>query len=110
MVVLQFLTEYFEKGHSYKTIVGYVSTIRKYISFQPKEAMVIKRFLRGVYNVRPPKKKFMATWDIGILLRHLKVMPISNGCIQKISIIIHDTGRNKSKHTVPYENHKFIFL
>ena len=75
--MLDFLTLYYEKGHAYKTIVGYVTMVKKYAVFNSKEQAILKRFMRGVYNLRPPKPKYVATWDVGILLRHLQKMPLN---------------------------------
>ena len=73
--MLDFLTFHYEKGHAYKTIVGYVTMVKKYAVFNSKEQAILKRFMRGVYNLRPPKPKYVATWDVGILLRHLQKIP-----------------------------------
>ena len=72
--VLIFLSHFFEKGHAFKTIVGYVTVIKKHIIFNNRDQMAIKQFLKGVFNLRPPIKKFMATWDVTIVLNYLSQM------------------------------------
>ena len=75
-LVLKFLTFYFDKGHSYKSIASYLSIVRKNVVLTEKDNLLLKRFMKGVYNLRPPVKKHMATWDVCILLNHLRNMRI----------------------------------
>ena len=75
--ILDFLSYFFDLGHSYKTITGYTTTIKKFIALDSRDQILLKRFMKGVYNLRPPKKRHMATWDITIVLNHLRNMNIN---------------------------------
>ena len=77
-IALDFLTELFEAGLSYSTI----NTARCALStlLLPVgnitfgcQAVVI-RFMKGVYNLRPPVSRYCATWDVDIVLRYLRTL------------------------------------
>ena len=60
------MTEYhFDPAHSalasVVTLTGYTT-----LSDHP----LIKRFIKGVYHLRPPKPKYSSIWDADILLRY----------------------------------------
>ena len=73
-LVLTFFTELYEKGCQYSSItlarnaLASVVTLRGYTTLS--DHPVIKRFIKGVYHLRPPKPKYSSIWDADILLRY----------------------------------------
>lgn len=35
---------------------------------------LVIRFLKGVYNMRPPQSRYVETWDVSVVLRYLKTL------------------------------------
>ena len=70
--VIYFLTEEFNRGCSYGTL----NTDRCAISLISKnkigENMLIKRFLKGCFKLRPTSSKYAATWDVDLVLDFLE--------------------------------------
>ena len=67
--VLKFFTELFEKGCRYSSItLASVVTYRGYATLS--DHPLIKRFIKGVFHLRPPKPKYSSIWDADILLSH----------------------------------------
>ena len=77
--VLEFLCERFEAGKQYRTI----NTLRSAISMTHEEVdgvrvgqhPMVSRFLKGVYNLRPPAPKYTVMWDIDTVLDHISELP-----------------------------------
>lgn len=77
-IALDFLTELFEEGLSYST----VNTARCALSslLLPVDnvtfgcQIVVIRFMKGVFNLRPPVSRYCATWDVDIVLRFLRTL------------------------------------
>ena len=77
--VLEFLCERFEAGKQYRTI----NTLRSAISMTHEEVdgvrigqhPMVARFLKGVYNLRPPAPKYTTTWDVDTVLDYLSNLP-----------------------------------
>ena len=73
---LNFLTSLFQEGLQYRTI----NSIRSAVSstHNPLEGNLIgqhplvKQLLRGTYNSRPPQPRYAHTWDVDIVLEHIK--------------------------------------
>ena len=36
---------------------------------------LVSRFLKGVFNSRPPAPKYSVTWDVDVVLSYLKLLP-----------------------------------
>ena len=77
--VLEFLCEQFDSGKQYRTI----NTIRSAISMTHEEVdglrvgqhPLVSRFLKGVFNSRPPAPRYSSTWDVDIVLSYLCSLP-----------------------------------
>ena len=71
--VLKFFTELYEKGCQYSSItlarsaLESVVTLRGYATLS--DHPLIKRFIKGVFHLRPPKPEYSAIWDADILLK-----------------------------------------
>ena len=77
--VLEFLADQFEEGKQYRTI----NSLRSAISMTHAEVdgrrlgqhPIVTRFLKGVFNTRPPAPKYSATWDVDSVLSYLTSLP-----------------------------------
>ncbi|XP_047992316.1 uncharacterized protein LOC125231019 isoform X1 [Leguminivora glycinivorella] len=70
--VLKFLTERFENGASYGTINSTRSALSLLIGPRIGNDDRIKRFVKGVFRLKPPTPKYNITWDPSIVLNYLK--------------------------------------
>ena len=77
--ILDFLYEQFQTGKQYRTI----NTIRSAISMTHTDVdgsrigqhPLVCRFLKGVFNCRPPLPKYTHTWDVDVVLSYLRDLP-----------------------------------
>ena len=66
----------FQKGRSYSCINSHKSaicqtlTLLGNLSFENNS--YIQRFLKGVFNLRPPRPRYLFTWDVGKVLSYLE--------------------------------------
>lgn len=70
--VLKFLTDRFEAGASYGTVNCTRSALSLIIGPRIGEDDRIKRFIKGVFRLKPPAPKYNVTWDPAIVLNYLK--------------------------------------
>lgn len=85
--VIEFLKTELDNNYSYATINSYRSALNLIIKFRPNDEAIIKRFLKGVFNTRPPKPKYAVTWDPQIVLSYLeKLHPLSSLNIEKLTL------------------------
>ena len=73
--ILSFLTEEFEKGLSYSSINCTRSAIALIIDFEIAEDHRMKRFFKGISNLRPSRPKYDYTWDPKIVLDYFSQQP-----------------------------------
>ena len=77
--VLEFLLEEFNVGKQYRTL----NTIRSAISMTHSEVdgvrigqhEIVSRFMKGIFNSRPPMPRYTSTWNVDIILRYLSSLP-----------------------------------
>ena len=66
--VIEYLTSLYTAGLQYKTINVYCSalsmTLKPVEGFNFGEHPLIRRLMKGVFNVRPPKKKLVPSWSV----------------------------------------------
>jgi len=76
--IISFLTELFVSGKSYRTILGYRSAINAVakVAYYPDicQHPLMQRFVRGVYNIRPPIPRFSRIWDVNTVFTYIKQM------------------------------------
>lgn len=70
--ILRFLSEQFRDGASYGTLNTYRSAISLISRTKIGENGMIRRFLKGVFHMRPTKPRYTLTWDVFIVLRYLE--------------------------------------
>ena len=76
--VLKFLTKKFKEGSSYGTLNTHRSAISLLSLNKIGEDFLISRFFKGVYRLRPTHPKYTHTWDVSIILNHLKNLDLTN--------------------------------
>ena len=77
--VLEFLYDQFELGKQYRTI----NSLRSAISMTHHEVdgvrvgqhPIVSRFLKGIFNSRPPAPRYSVTWDVDVVLQYLRGLP-----------------------------------
>ena len=74
--ILEFLTAEFHQGKQYRTINSYRSAIsmthEKIDGVLVGKHPLVSRLLKGVYNQRPPQPRYSTTWDVGVVLDHMR--------------------------------------
>lgn len=74
-----FLVNLYEKGLEYRTISGYRSMFSAVLpridNFRVGQHPDIIRILKGVFNLRPPKKRLVPEWDLRVVLNALRTLP-----------------------------------
>lgn len=69
-VIIHFLTDIFDKGAKYGTLNCYKSALSLLLGNVINDDR-IKRFMKGVFRLRPTKPKYNVTWDPNIVLNYL---------------------------------------
>ena len=81
-MILDCLTEEFDKGSSYSTLNtlrSALSAILAPIDGTPIGSLpLIKRFMTGVFNMRPAIPRYTCTWDVNTVLQYLTNLGPSN--------------------------------
>lgn len=80
--VLGFLTLEYNHGATHGSLNSFRSAIALIHGPELGENSEIKRFFKGVSNLRPPKAKYDCTWDPGLVLECLKKW----GCNENLSL------------------------
>ena len=88
--VIQFLTTLFEKNLSYSslnTARSALSTIITVDGMSIGNHPLVVRFLKGVFNLRPPVPRYKEVWDVSIVLRFLNTLsPVSSLSLKNLSL------------------------
>ena len=87
MRVLEFLTELHESNLGYSSINGARSALSSFL-FNPVsqlpivESVLVKKFMKGIFNIRPPMNRYAAIWDVKTVLDSLS----NYGSVSKLSL------------------------
>lgn len=78
--IIEFLTELFQLGLSYSTINSARSALsalcqtnNQTIPF--RQHPLVKRFMKGIFELRPSFPRYESIWDVNIVFNHLRVQP-----------------------------------
>ena len=90
-VILDYLTELYQEGKQYRTI----NTARSAISmthdlvdgWRVGQHPITIRFLRGIFNSRPPAPRYTTTWDVDRVLIYIHNLP-ENGQLS-LAVLAH---------------------
>ena len=84
--IVDFLTSLFQRGESYSAINTARSALSSFIineqGLTAGNTRLVKRFLKGVFELRPPQPRYEYIWDANIVLDFLK-----NFCVEDISLV-----------------------
>ena len=73
---IDFLTDLYENNHSYSGINTARSTLSAVLILDTNVAFgchpLVVRFMKFFYNLRPPRPRYLRTWDVDVLLRLLR--------------------------------------
>ena len=73
-----YFTDLYEKGMKYSTIASARSALANVIYIPGvasiAEHSLVKRFFKGVYNLRPPEPKYTMIWDTSLVINHLATL------------------------------------
>lgn len=77
--VMDFLQSYLDSGKSlsYGTFNSYRSAIGIILLGDVGNDLSLRRFFRGIFRMRPPKKRQAFTWDPAIVLTFFKQLPVN---------------------------------
>ena len=88
--VLSFLTDLFKSGLGYSNINTAMCALSSYFSLDNSvnisSNVLVKRFMKGVYTLRPALPKYNVTWDVNVVLTYLKgLSPLESLSLLQIS-------------------------
>ena len=69
---LNFLGEEFDRNLKYATLRGYNAALKGYLTGVDTE--LLNKALKGIHNVRPPRAKYTAIWDVNLVLAYIGSM------------------------------------
>lgn len=72
-IIIDFLTESFHKGAKYGTLNSYRSALSLLLGDILQDEK-IKRFMKGVFRLRPSNPKYNITWDTNLVLNYLSTL------------------------------------
>ena len=75
--VIEFLTELVTSGLSYSAVNSAKSAVITYLSITMGQDfghnnVILQKFMKGVFAIRPALPKYSNTWDVSLVLRYLK--------------------------------------
>ncbi|XP_043465283.1 uncharacterized protein LOC122500427 [Leptopilina heterotoma] len=70
--VLQFLSKRFAEGAGYSTLNSMRSSISLINIQDLSNRLLIQRFFKGVFKLRPPAPRYDSTWDVSVVLNKLE--------------------------------------
>lgn len=71
--IIYFLTQFFNEGYQYGTLNSCKSALSLILNPELANDDSIKRFLKGVFRLKPPKPKYDVTWDGNLVLDKLSL-------------------------------------
>lgn len=92
--VLEFLASLYHSGLSYSALNTARSALSSILSFGDSVPLgqqpLLKRFMRGVFNLRPAIPRYEFTWDVSKVLTYLKTFPTSTlkGVSLKLAMLL----------------------
>ena len=73
-IVLEFLPLEYNRVLPYNVIRSVLSAISSYLPHKVGHRNIIKKFMKGAFNLRSPKTPYHAVWDVSILLNYFQNM------------------------------------
>ena len=90
--LLEFFNYLFQEGQSYSSLLTAKAALINIVTV-PNIAQWeldnnIIRFFKGAYKLRPPKPKYCYTWDVNLVLGHIKKSLNDNSCLSLKNLTI----------------------
>ena len=87
--VLKFLSELFSVKIGYSGINTAKSAISSLVSVISNKDIgshvLVKRFMKGIFNKKPSLPRFNCTWDVSVVLNHLRSVEIQSSSLRDVS-------------------------
>lgn len=90
-LILTFLHSLYDEGQSYSSInsaksaLSTIFSLRHNIKFGDLE--LVRRFMKGIYRLRPPTARYKTTWDANNLLNLFRSWPENNElCLKNLTL------------------------
>lgn len=84
---LEFLSLILSSGAAYSTINSHKAALSLILDIDLEGENIIKRFLKGSFNIKPPKPKYAITWDPQPVLNYLgKLYPNNNLNLEQLTL------------------------
>ena len=61
-----------DNGYSYGAINSAKSALSLITEIDSKDSLILKQFMKEVFNTNPPKPKYKAVWNVSIVLTYIK--------------------------------------
>ena len=91
-VVLDFLLDLYNQGLSYSSINSARSTLSNFTLVTDYVGNVgshplVSRFMKGIFNMRPPTPRYVCTWDARVVLNHLRSLsPLGSLTLKQLTL------------------------
>ena len=89
--IIDFLTYLHYQGYSYSGIITAKFALMSLVTVNNSSSWSLdpdlNRFIKGIYNIKPPLPKYSSTWDVDIVLRFLSNwMPLSDLTLKELTL------------------------
>lgn len=90
--ILKFLHTVYTKGLSYSTLNGVRSALSAFVSIENSSCSIgnhplISRYLKGVFNIKPPLPRYRQIWDSRVVLNRLRSWgPVLNLTLKQLTL------------------------
>lgn len=89
--VIEFLTMLYKKELSYNSLNVARSALATFVEFKRGSTVgahpLISRFMKGVFNRRPPTPRNDVIWDVNIVLEYLrKLTPVNKLTLKQLTL------------------------
>lgn len=90
-VLIDFLLTIFDQGKSYNTVNTYRSAISATIQSISGRDLgshhLVSRFMKGIFQVNPPRPKYNDTWDVNQVTQYLRgLFPVNELTLKNLSL------------------------
>ena len=87
--VLEFLNDYFKTGVGYSALNTARSALSSIITLPGNvtigEHPLVKRFMRGIFNIKPSLPRYTTTWDVSVLLKYLESVDNAQSSLKELT-------------------------
>lgn len=89
--VIEFLTQQFENGLSYDSLNTARSALSSlglnFNNFKIGAHPLVIRYMKGIFALRPPKPRYVSTWDVNAVLLYLrKLSPVKQLTLKDLTL------------------------